>query len=143
MIKVSGLSRNREKKRNPRLTWMMFQHIYIVYRNINNKEEINAYMLLISISNHEQATKLNKECDDSWDNAENNQPFMQNMNIPSDLNDIQPRSTQVWNCDEIGFDPYGRRNKVVFTCKFFQGKLMLKVKTGERAPFWCTLLVFT
>ena len=37
-----------------------------------------------------------------------NQPLLQNMNIPSDLNTIQPRATQVWNCDEIGFSTNGR-----------------------------------
>ena len=68
---------------------------------------------------------------------------MQNMNIPYDLNDIQPRATQIWKFDEIGFDPNGRWNKVICTYKFFQGELMLNVKTGEQTPFWCTLLVFT
>ena len=42
------------------------------------------------------------------------------MNTPSDLNEIQKRSTQVWNCDEIMFNPNGRWNKVVFTYKFLQ-----------------------
>ena len=56
-------------------------------------------MLLTSMSNHEQSTKVNKELDDSWYNDENNKPFMKKMNIPSDLNDIQPRATQVWKCD--------------------------------------------
>ena len=37
------------------------------------------------------------------------------MNIPSELIEIQPRSTQVWNCDKIGFDPNGIRNKVICT----------------------------
>ena len=65
------------------------------------------------------------------------------MIIPSDLNDIQPRATQVWNCDEVGFDPNGRWSKVICTYKFFQGEQKWKVKTGERSSFWCTLLVFT
>ena len=100
-------------------------------------------MLLTSMSNHEQSIRVKKELDDSWYDAGNNQPFMQNMNIPYDLNDIQPRATQIWKFDEIGFDPNGRWNKVICTYKFFQGKLMLNVKTGEQTPFWCTLLVFT
>ena len=37
------------------------------------------------------------------------------MDIPYDLNEIQPRATQVLNCDEIGFDTNGRWNKVIFT----------------------------
>ena len=56
------------------------------------------------------------------------------MSIPSDLNYIQTRATQVWNFDEIGFDPNVRCNKVTCTYKLFQGEQMWKVKTGERAP---------
>ena len=35
------------------------------------------------------------------------------MNIPSGLNNIQPRSTQVWNCDKIGFDSNGIISKEI------------------------------
>ena len=65
------------------------------------------------------------------------------MNIPSDLNYIQLISTRVCNCDENGFDPNGSRDKVIYTYKSFQGEQIRKVKTGDRAPFWCMLLVFT
>ena len=65
------------------------------------------------------------------------------MIIPSDLNGIQPNETQVWNCDEVGFDPNGRWNKAICNYKFFQGEQIRRLKTGEQAPFWCTLLVFT
>ena len=54
-----------------------------------------------------------------------------NMNIPSGLNGIQPRATQVWKYDEIGFDPNGRWNKVIYTYKLFQGERMWKVQTVE------------
>ena len=64
------------------------------------------------------------------------------MIISSELNDIQPRSTPVWNCDQIGFDPNGRRNKVICNCKLLQGEQMRKVQTGELAPLCWTLLVF-
>ena len=47
------------------------------------------------------------------------------------------------NCDEIGFDPNSKWHKVVCNYKLFKGKIMWKVQTGERAPFCCTLLVFT
>ena len=63
------------------------------------------------------------------------------MIVPPNLHQIKPRATQVWNCDEIGFDPNGKWHKVVCTYKFFQGEIMRKVEAGERAPFWCTLLV--
>ena len=50
-------------------------------------------MLITSVSEHEQVNKLHKELDDSWDNTENNQPFLQNMNAYFDLNYIQRRAT--------------------------------------------------
>ena len=65
------------------------------------------------------------------------------MIIPYYINDIQPISTQVWNCDKYGFDPNVRWSKVICTYKLFQCKLKWKVKTGEQAPLWCMLLVFT
>ena len=65
------------------------------------------------------------------------------MTITSDLNDIKPRGTQVWNCGEIGFDINVRWNKVICTYTFFQGKRMWKVHIGDWAPFQCKLLVFT
>ena len=65
------------------------------------------------------------------------------MNIPSSLNDIQPRATQVWNCNEIWFDTNVRCNKVICTYKFFQREKMLEVESGYWAQFCCMLLVFT
>ena len=68
--------------------------------------------------------------------------FLKKMIIPYDLNDIQTRATQVWNCDEIGFYPNGRWNKVICTYNLFKGEWMWKLQTGEKSLFWCTLLVF-
>ena len=84
-------------------------------------------MLLTSMSEHEESKKVNKELGDSCDHDENNQHFLQKIIIPSDINDIQPRSTQVWNCDEVGFDPNGRWHNVICTYTFFQGEQMRKV----------------
>ena len=56
------------------------------------------------MTEHEESNKVNKELKASHDNDENNQPFLKKMIIPSDLNNIQLIATQVWNCDEIGFD---------------------------------------
>ena len=36
------------------------------------------------------------------------------MNIPYYLSKIQPRSTQVWNYNEIGFNPDVNWHKVIF-----------------------------
>ena len=72
-------------------------------------------MLLKRMSKHEQANKVNKELEGYWDYAKNNQPFLKNMNIPSDLNDIQPRVAQVWNCEKLGLIimQYGTRSSVL------------------------------
>ena len=99
MIKVSGLSNNREKQSDTSLAWILFQNIYLVHQDINNKEEGYSYMHLKIMSEHEYSNKVNKELDESWDDTENNQPFLKKNNIPSYINDIKPRATQVWNCD--------------------------------------------
>ena len=64
------------------------------------------------------------------------------MIISCDLNGIQPRYIQVWNCDGVGFDPNVMWHKVICVYKVFQGELKWKVQTAEQSPFWCTLIVF-
>ena len=76
-----------------------------MYSDIKNKEEIISAVVLTIMSEHEESKKVNKELEDSRDNDENNQTFLQKVIIPSDLNNIQPRSILAWNYDEIGFDP--------------------------------------
>ena len=87
--------------------------------------------------------KVSKTTVKSHDNHQNEYPLQVRTIVPPKLHRIQPRSTQVWNCDEIRFDPNGKWHKVVCNYKLFQGERMWKVQTGERAPFWCTLLVLT
>ena len=40
MIKCLVLIHKRAKQSYPRITWLMFQNIYLMYRNTNNKEKI-------------------------------------------------------------------------------------------------------
>ena len=54
--------------------------------------------------------------------------------VPDDLSDIQSRPSQVWNCDEIGIDPNGKWNKVIYTRKFCETEKVWKVVQGEHAP---------
>ena len=105
MIQISGLIHKMENKSDPILDWFMFHKIYYMYSDINNKEEQNTAMILTSMSEHEEANIVNEELEDSRDNDDNNQPILQENIIPSDLNDIQPRATQVWNCNSFGFVP--------------------------------------
>ena len=101
IIKVSGLSHKREKQCYPRLTWELFHKIHHMYSDINNKEEINVALLLTSMLDHEDINKVSKTTVNSHDN--NHRTI-----VPPDLHHIQPRATQVWNCDEIEFDPNGK-----------------------------------
>ena len=100
-------------------------------------------MLLTIVSENIEVNNQNDKVEDSRGKFDNNQYFIKKMNIPSEINDIQPRVTQVWNFDEVGIDPNGKCDRVVCTYKFFPGEIMRKVKTGEQATLWCTLLVFT
>ena len=60
MIRVSVRIHKRGNQSDPRLASLMLQKVYLVYRDINNKEEINAPMLLTSMSEHEQTNKVYK-----------------------------------------------------------------------------------
>ena len=85
-----------------------------MYSDIKNKEEINAALLLTSMSDHEDINKVSETTLNSHDNHHI-------TIVTPDLHQIQPRATQVWNCDEIGFNPNGKWRKVVCTYKYFQG----------------------
>ena len=110
---------------------------------ITNKEQTNADFLLTIISYHRYMNKASKTTVNAHDNYQNEFPFRPITIVPHDLHQIKPRATQVWVCDEIGFDTDGKWHNVLCTYKFFQGSIMWRMQTGERAPFWCTLLIFT
>ena len=62
---------------------------------------MNAALLLTSMSDHEDINKVSEKTVNSHDNHHG-------TIFPPDLHQIQPQATQVWNCDEIGFDPKGK-----------------------------------
>ena len=136
IIKVSDFSHKRVKQSDPNINWDMFHNIYHMYSDINNKEEKNAALLLTIISDHKDISKVIKTAVNSYDNHQNEFNFQLITIVPPNLRQIQLKSTQVWNCDEIGFDPNGKWHKVVCTDKLFQGERMWEVKTGERAPLY-------
>ena len=72
-------------------------------------------MLLTRMLYHNIFNIENKKIEGLWDKTKIINIFLQNMNTPSDLNEMQPRATHLWNCDEIGFDPNGRWKKGVCT----------------------------
>ena len=79
-----------------------------MYSDIKNKEEINAALLVTSMSDHEDINKVSTTTVNSHENYHNKYPFQLRTIVPPDLHQIQPRATQVWNCDEIGLGPNGK-----------------------------------
>ena len=73
------------------------------------------------MSDHKDTNKVREKTVNSHENHRNKFTFQLRTIVPSDLNQIQPRASKVWNCDEIGFEPNGKWHRVVCTYKFFQG----------------------
>ena len=117
IIKVSVLSHKRAKKCDPRLAWEMFHKIYHMYNDIKNKEETHVAFLLTIMSDHKDTNKVIETTVNSHENHHNEYPFQFQTIVPPDLHQIQLIATQVWNCDEIRFDPNGKWRKVVCTYK--------------------------
>ena len=72
-------------------------------------------MILTRISEHNKPNKFNEELEYSRDNDNNNQPILQTIIIPSDLNYIQPRATQYGTAIKLGLIPKecGTRSSVL------------------------------
>ena len=54
----------------------------------------------------------------------------------------RPSANQVWNGDEIGWDPNGKARST-FSGRREPGERGFRHVTGERAPFWATMFFFT
>ena len=169
-MKVSGLSNKRAKQSDPRLQWIMFHKICVMYRDVK-EEEKNANKITESRFTSDEVSKTTDKqsaAEILLDFAMSNDQSAKKMSpgkllivkqeitkeeaaktlaeltiIPKDLADIQPRLSQCWNCDKIGLDPNGNWVKIVCTYKWCPAERMWKAQTGERAPFWVTLLLFT
>ena len=75
-------------------------------------------MILTIISEHEQANKVIKQLEDSQDNAEKS-TFSAKMNIPSDLNHIQPTPLRYGAVMKLGLIPMeGGTSSYVITSSF-------------------------
>ena len=55
----------------------MLHKAYHMCGDTKNKEQRNSDMLITSMSEHEEANKLNEELEDSRDNDDVNQPILQ------------------------------------------------------------------
>ena len=123
-IKVSRLNHKRAKKSDPRLDWEMFHKIYHMYSDIKNKEETNADLMLTSKLDHKDINQISKTTVKSHENYQKEFNFQVRRIVPPEIHQIRPRDTQVWNCDEIGFEPNGKWHKVLCTYKLFQEEII-------------------
>ena len=75
----------------------MFQKIATIYYNIKNKETNNSAILLKAWQTFTNIQKIYTRKYYSQGNTEDLPPLHEMMNIPYDLNEIQPRAIKVWN----------------------------------------------
>ena len=54
--------------------------------------------------------------------------------VPRDLKKIQPHPSQVWNCDEIGFDPNGSGSELYVPTSFSRGNAFGNPKQEREPP---------
>ena len=93
-----------------------------MYIDINNKEGVNTALLLTSMSDHKDMSKVSETTVNTHENHQNTFPFQVRTILPPDLHQIQPRATQVWNCDEIEFDPNNKCQRFCVLTISFKGK---------------------
>ena len=147
-IKVSSLSNNRDNQSDPRLDRMMSRNINHMYRDITKQETEKSSILIQVLHVNLDSNKATGTSPATHNVSMTLQPTMYiypitATTVPEDLKYIHPRPSQVWNHDKISFDPNGSWRKLVCTYKLFTGDKMWRTQTGERAPFWCTSLIFT
>ena len=100
LVKVSIISNNRVRKSDPRLAWLMFQKITHMYRDIREQESEEATELILNF--HANLNSNNTSLSSPiTPNISIQQPTINlyTKKVPKYLKEIQPRSSQVWNCD--------------------------------------------
>ena len=85
---------------------IMFHKIANMYHDLNHEEQDPPLLPFEGAEKNEDGTvkgHTHKRFDIKNDEARHSVQDL--MQIPKDLLEIQPQNTQVWNCDEVGFDP--------------------------------------
>ena len=132
---MSSISNNRARQSDPRLAWLMFHKIAQMYRDIREQESEEATELILNICANLKSnnTTLSSPRTPKISIQQPKMP-LDPKTVPKYLKEIQPRPSQVGNCDEIGFDPNESWLIVVCNYKFFTGKCIWKSQTVERPP---------
>ena len=138
------ISNIRSRKSDPTLEWVMFHKIAHIYRDIREQESEKAREIFINFRSNLNSnnTSLSSPI---RPNISIQQPkiTLDTKTVPKDLKDIQPHTSQVWDCDDIGFTLNGSCFRVVCTCMFFTRKCIWKYQPGEISHLLCTALIFT
>ena len=102
-----------------------------MYRDIREQESEEAKELILNILSdlNSKNTSLSSPITTKISIQQPTMP-LDPKTVPEYINEIKPRPSQVWNCDDIGFNPNGSWLIVVCTYKFFTGKLIWKYQTG-------------
>ena len=131
-----SLATTERRQSETRLAWMMFHNISHMYRDIKEQESEKSTEPILNLCTNLNSNNISSSSPITL-KISIQQPTMplDPKNVPEDLKEIQPRPSQVRNCDEIGFDTNVSWLIVVCTYKFFTGKRNWKYQTGERDTF--------
>ena len=111
---------------------MIFHKLAQMYRDIRELESEEATKLILNLRTNLNSNNISSASPITL-NISIQQPTMplEPKTVAKDLKEIQPCPSQVWNCDEIVFDPNGSWLKVICTYKFFTGQRIWKSQTEQ------------
>ena len=94
----------------------MFHKIAQMYRDIKEQESEEAIELILNLraNLNSNNTSLSSPITPKISIQQPTMP-LDPKTVPEDIKEIQPRPSQVWNCDEIGFGPNVSWIRVVCT----------------------------
>ena len=106
LVKVSIIINNRANQSGPVLAWLMFHKIAQMYRDIREQESEESTELILNICANLNSNNISLSSP-IIPKISIQQPTMplDPKTLPEDLKAIHPHPSQVWDCDEIGFDP--------------------------------------
>ena len=97
LVKLSRLRNTLDSQSNTRLDWIMFHKIDEIYRKMKHKDTLQASLAIQNLKSPFFNSPLYK-----YQPSELSLP-VNLQEVPPDLQDIQPISSQIWNFGEILF----------------------------------------
>ena len=96
------MSNIQAKKSDPKLAWILFNKIAVMYRSLKQQENPQASLGIKDLRSTKSISPPQP--------YQPSKPILPGkvQEVSPDLFDIQPHLSQIWNCDKIGFDPIGK-----------------------------------